>query len=271
MTRERRGCAKRTVSRVGFVALISLLINLPALSAQANDILRFVTLEFEPFFYGEDQQVAGPGRDVIAEVCKSADIACTFDIYPWRRAQDLIRSGDADGMMVIGRNPDREEWLRFSPPMFRTGYGFFYAVDNTGDFKDISQLAGYRVGVFAPSNTATQLENIRTEMFERGIVPIEIDSHPDDSAGLRKLAAGRVDAVYSNRDRGRGIMRSEALEGQIRYAGVRQEILYYAGITKDYPKQEVVELLFTAWRELFQSGKAQKIILNYGLEPATVN
>ena len=109
MTRERRECAKRTVSRVGLVALVSLLINLPAVSVQAKDILRFVTLEFEPFIYGEDQQVAGPGRDVIAEICKSADIACTFDIYPWRRAQDLIRSGDADGIMVIGRNPGREE------------------------------------------------------------------------------------------------------------------------------------------------------------------
>ena len=116
--------------------------------AMAGDSLRFVTLEFAPFIYGENQQVAGPGRDVIAAVCERAEVDCSFDIYPWRRAQELMKSGDADGMMVIGRNPGREEWLRFSPPMFRTEYGFFVRADNPVEFSGPGQIAGYRVGVF---------------------------------------------------------------------------------------------------------------------------
>jgi polar amino acid transport system substrate-binding protein len=249
--------------------LISILLMLQPSDAFAKDLLRFVTLEFEPFIYGEDQKVAGPGRDVIAQVCVAADIDCTFDIFPWRRAQELIRSGDADGMMVIGRNPGREEWLYFSPPMFRTEYGFFVNAENSIDFEDISQIAGYRVGVFAPSNTATQLEGVRSKMIGAGIAAIEIDSHPDDLAGLRKLAAGRVDAVYSNRDRGRGIISAQQLEGKVRYAGVHQEIFYYAGIAKEYSNRAAIDTFFEAWRELFRPETAQKIILSYGLEPAS--
>ena len=94
-------------------------------AATAEGTLRFVTLEFSPFIYGENQQVAGPGREVIETVCTTAGIGCTFDIYPWRRAQELMKTGRADGMMVIGRNPGREAWLRFSPAMFRIEYGFF--------------------------------------------------------------------------------------------------------------------------------------------------
>jgi polar amino acid transport system substrate-binding protein len=236
--------------------------------AAADATLRFVTLEFAPFIYGKNQQVAGPGRDVIAAVCERAEIDCSFDIYPWRRAQELMKSGNADGMMVIGRNPAREEWLHFSPPMFRTEYGFFVRADNPLDFDDASQIAGYRVGVFAPSNTATQLEGIRGAMVEAGLEPIEIDGHPDDAAGLRKLAAGRLDAVYSNRDRGWGIVAAEALDDKIRYAGQHQAILYYSGITKDYPRQEVVARFFAAWHALFASGEAQRIIEGYGLELA---
>jgi len=93
--------------------------------ASSADKIRFVTLEFAPFIYGENQEVAGPGRDIIAAVCAEAKIACSYDIYPWRRAQELMKSGGADGMMVIGRNPKREEWIRFSPPHFRTEYGVF--------------------------------------------------------------------------------------------------------------------------------------------------
>jgi len=173
-------------------------------------------------------------------------------------------------MMVIGRNPAREEWLNFSPPLFRTEYGFFVGADNPLVFSEPAQIAGYRVGVFAPSNTARQLEGIRTGMAENGITPTEIDSRPDDAAGLRKLAVGRLDAVFSNRDRGWEIVAAEGLDARVRYAGQHKAILYYSGNTKAYPHQDVVDRLFDAWRALFASGEAQRIIEGYGLEPAPV-
>ncbi len=142
---------------------------------------------------------------------------------------------------------------------------------NLLEFKTPSQIAGYRVGVFAPSNTATQLEGVRGAMAKAGLKPIQIDGHPDDAAGLRKLAAGRLDAVYSNRDRGWGSVVAEALDGKVRYAGQHKAVLYYAGITKDYPHQELVQRFFDAWRALFASGAAQRIIEGYRLEPASVD
>jgi polar amino acid transport system substrate-binding protein len=236
--------------------------------ASSADKIRFVTLEFAPFIYGENQEVAGPGRDIIAAVCAEAKIECSYDIYPWRRAQELMKSGDADGMMVIGRNPKREEWIRFSPPHFRTEYGVFVKADNEFDFSDISQLQGLRIGVFAPSNTATQLMGIRDEMIAQGLNPLEIEERPDDASGFRKLAAGRIDAVYSNRDRGQQILEAEGLVDGVRYAGGHQGILYYAGFARSFPDQELVDRFNEAWRELFRSGEAQAIIKSYGLEPA---
>ncbi|WP_377194232.1 substrate-binding periplasmic protein [Ruegeria meonggei] len=246
----------------------SVLIAVCAATARADDRLRFVTLEFAPFIYGENQQVAGPGRDVIAEACLRAGIACSFDIYPWRRAQELMKAGDADGMMVIGRNPAREEWLDFSPPLFRTEYGFFVAANNPLIYDEQSQVAGYRVGVFAPSNTETQLKGLREEQIAQQVEPIEIDGHPDDAAGMRKLAANRLDAVYSNRDRGWGIISDEELGGKVRYAGGDKAILYYAGIRKDFPDPDVVKRFFDSWPALYSDGTAQRIIEGYGLEPA---
>ena len=240
----------------------------PALAAEK---IRFVTLEFAPFIYGENQQVAGPGREIIAAVCAEAKLDCSYDIYPWRRAQELMKNGDADGMMVIGRNPKREEWIRFSPPHFRTEYGFFVKADNEMNFEDLSQLEGFKIGVFAPSNTATQLQDIRDEMAALGLDPIEIDERPDDASGFRKLAAGRIDAVYSNRDRGRHILESEGLSADVRYAGGHQGIFYYAGFARSFPGQDLIDRFDAAWRELFRRGEAQEIIESYGLEPAKVD
>lgn len=247
---------------------LSILLCLSATQTLATDRLRFVTLEFAPFIYGENQQVAGPGRDLIAAACERADIDCSFDIYPWRRAQELMKSGEADGMMVIGRNAEREEWLDFSPPMFRTEYGFFVRAEDTLTFEEPAQVAGFRVGVFAPSNTETQLEDLRDRLVEAGLPPIVIDGHPDDSAGMRKLSVGRLDAVYSNRDRGHGILTDEGLADEVRYAGGDKEILYYAGINKDFSDPAVVARFFEALRDLYADGEAQRIITSYGLEPA---
>jgi polar amino acid transport system substrate-binding protein len=249
---------------LGLVALFCLHCSAEA----SNEKLRFVTLEFAPFIYGENKKVAGPGHDIIAAVCVRAKLSCTFDIYPWRRAQALMKSGDADGMMVIGRNPDREKWLRFSPRMFRTEYGFFVNADNPLRYQGISQIPGYRIGVFAPSNTARTLGKIRQSMIDSKLQPIEIDNRPDDAAGFRKLAVGRLDAVFSNRDRGKKIIRDERLEGKIRYAGQHRAIFYYAGITKSYPDQAVADRFFAAWNELYRNNEAQRIIRSYGLEPA---
>jgi len=95
----------------------------------------------------------------------------------------------------------------------------FVKADNGMPFTEISQLEGLTIAVFSPSNTATQLKSIREEMVAKGLVPIEIDERPDDDSGFRKLATGRVHAVYSNRDRGRQILEAEGLTADVRYAG----------------------------------------------------
>ena len=247
-----------------------IVVSLMSMSAAGDDKLRFVTLEFAPFIYGENLHVAGPGRDFIEAVCKQAKIVCTYDIYPWRRAQELIKNGSADGMMVIGRNPKRETWLRFSPPLFRTEYGFFVNSDNPLEFKQLSNIAGYRVGVFSPSNTATQLKNIRDQMVDEGIKPIVIEERFDDASGLRKLAGERLDAVYSNRDRGRMILNAEKIDTKVRYAGQHQGIFYYSGFPKIFPDQNLLDRFEAAWKNLYQSGLANEIIESYGLEPASI-
>lgn len=250
-----------------FVSLVFFVCSLCARGVLAEDI-RFVTLDFSPFIYGEAGKVAGPGRDLIAAACDNAELSCSYDIFPWRRAQDLMKNGEADGMMVIGLNPGREEWLDFSPPLFRTEYGFFVGEENALDFSDLSQVAGYRVGVFAPSNTAVQLEALRNQMIEAGIKPIEIDQRPDDVSGFRKLAAGRLDAVYSNRDRGNGVLAADSLSGAVRYAGADKAILYYAAIRKSVSNSGATNQFFAAVSELYASGRAQEIIEEYNLEPA---
>ena len=51
-------------------------------------------------------------------------------LLPWRRAQQEVEDGKAQGMFVIGWNAERAEWLHFSPALVNTEYGFFVRDDN---------------------------------------------------------------------------------------------------------------------------------------------
>ena len=253
---------------IRIATVIAILLSCLGARAGAQD-LRFVTLDFAPFIYGEDQKVAGPGRDVIVAACEAADLECSYDIFPWRRAQELMREGKADGMMVIGRNAEREEWLDFSPPLFRTEYGFFVSENSFENPQELAGIAGFKVGVFAPSNTAVQLEGLRDRMIAEGLEPLEIDARPDDVSGFRKLAAGRIDAVYSNRDRGRKVLIDNGLAGDVRYALSDKGILYFAAIRKSFQKPEVSRRFFAGLSEVFANGRASEIIMAYELEPGS--
>ena len=96
----------------------------------------------------------------------------------------------------------------------------------------------------------------------------QIDERPDDASGFRKLAAGRISAVYSNRDRGREVLKAEGLTARVRYAGGHQGIYYYAGFSRSFPDQVLLDRFDTAWCVLIDRGTLQQIIESYGLEPA---
>ena len=237
-------------------------------SAVEKTTLRFVTLDFSPFVYSVDGVVSGPGADVITAVCDRINITCSFTLYPWRRAQLLVKAGEAEAMMVVGRNPKREEWVRFSPPVFQTEYGYFVRADNKMHYRDDQDVQGYTVGVFSPYNTATSSRNIQAAMMERGLKPIIIDERPDDDSGFKKLAVGRLDAVYSNRDRGNEVIRKHILSENIRYAGANKSLQYYVGFSRAGNDPRLLDRFDRAYLDLYREGVVEKILKNYHLQAA---
>ena len=60
-------------------------------------------------------------------------------------------------------------------PLLNTEYGFFVRDDNPLKFTQIADVKGYTVGVFGPSNTATALAKIKSDLGD-----LTIDMTPDD-------------------------------------------------------------------------------------------
>ena len=224
--------------------------------------LKLNTQDFAPFNYEVNGVVSGPAADIIRKICGELKIDCTMRLLPWRRAQDEVANGTAQGLFVIGWNEERAKTFYFSPPILNTEYGFFVRDDNPLKFKQNSDLKGYTVGVFGPSNTATALEKIKAEIKE-----LTIDMTPDDEAAFRKLSLGRVDAVFSNKDVGNDMMRKLGIKN-IRYSGRQQGLKYYIGFSQKFTDKKLVDQFNQTFRSLHKHGIIQEILAKYHMEAA---
>ena len=244
--------------------IVSLSIVIAMLVAPARPVdateLSFTTQDFAPFNYEVNGVVSGPAADVIRRVCADMKIDCPMRLLPWRRAQQEVTEGKAHGMFVIGWNAERAKWLYFSPPLLNTEYGFFVRDDNPLKFTQNSDVKGYTVGVFGPSNTATSLEKIKAEIGD-----LTIDMTPDDESAFRKASLGRVKAVFSNRDVGYDLIKKLGITN-LRYTGRQQTLKYYIGFSQKFTDKKLVDRFNETFRTLHKQGVVQEILGRYRME-----
>jgi polar amino acid transport system substrate-binding protein len=241
------------------LALVSVVAGgAPAAAAE----LIFNTQEFAPFNYGVNGVASGPVPDIVRKICGEMKIDCPMRVLPWRRAQQEVEEGKAHGMFSIGWNAERAKWLHFSPAILVTEYGFFVRTDNPLVFKQNADVRGYTVGVFGPSNTSTALDKIKAEIKD-----LTIDMTPEDEAAFKKLALGRVQAVFSNRDVGYDLIQKLGIPNA-RYTGRQQALKYYVGFSQKHTDKALVDRFSTTFRTLHKQGAIQEILARHRMDAA---
>jgi polar amino acid transport system substrate-binding protein len=247
-------------SLISLLIVVGFCLSLGAAAYGAD--LKFNTQNFEPFNYEVNGVVSGPTADIIRRVCGEMKVACTFNLLPWRRAQDEVAQGIAHGLFTIGWNEERAKTLHFSPALMNTEYGFFVRNDNPLKFKQASDVKGFTVGVFGPSNTSFFLDKIKTEIKD-----LTIDMTPEDETAFKKLSLGRVDAVYSNKDVGYFLMGKLDIKN-IRYAGFHTGLKYYVGFSQKFTDKKLVDQFNSTFRNLHKRGVIQEILAKYKMNSA---
>lgn len=246
------------------MSLLLAIVCLLFASATTGTELKFVTQDFAPFSYEIDGIISGPVVEIIKRVCGKMGVAYSFGMYPWTRAQMMVEKGEANSLFVIGWNEERAKSLYFSPPVLNTEYGFFVQDNNPLQYKQPSDINGYVVGVYGPSNTLKSLEEITSDAKD-----IKIDMTVNDEAGFKKLSLGRVKAVYSNRDVGYALIEKLHLK-KIRYAGANKKLKYFIGFSQKHTDRRLVDQFNKAYMELYNNGEIQNILKMYSMEPAKI-
>lgn len=108
MFRLRKGCV-----------LAALLASLLLGAAAAADVgqLQFVTEEFAPLNFLQDEQPTGLGPELVRELQKRTGISAPIAILPWARAYKMAQTLPNIGLINCARTAEREPLFRWVGPI----------------------------------------------------------------------------------------------------------------------------------------------------------
>lgn len=164
--------------------------------AQQGRPIDLVDSPFPPYVEGEHGGPPTGGLAVRLVDALGARIGREFRItlHPWKRLLKMLRLGQADGVTLILRTAEREEYLRYTIVLLESRESLYYSSERLEDFqwRTFRDLEGYRIGLVDGYTYG--------EPFLQGVsaLDLRVEYANDDAANFRKLVEGRVDLVLAD-------------------------------------------------------------------------
>lgn len=170
--------------------------------------LRIVSEPWAPYIFEEGGQLRGLDYEASAIVFKRLGIEVEWNLMPWKRCLVELESGQADAVLDIFRNGERELQMAFpAEPLSEVEFVMFYARQRPYPFQRLADLRGLKVGV-SPGYWYADKAFRTSPLFIR-------EPAPTHEANLGKLARDRVDLVVNDRRAGQFLIHQMGLEAQI--------------------------------------------------------
>ncbi len=173
--------------------LIAVLLFITSL-ANAAENRPFVWADDEDYwpavYRGPDGKPAGIFNDILTELFARLDIPLKKSVYPWKRAQRLVKNGDADGMVTVYTN-ERAKFTDATDPILEIGETLFF---NRSNPKACQIL---KVNSFADLKGLTMVDTLGSGWTEENFKANRIEKVvwvPNVDSAFNMLAYGRADA-----------------------------------------------------------------------------
>jgi len=189
--------------------LLFVLICLSCLSprlALANEAapLRFLGNEnYKPLLFRVDDAPVGLTYDLATAIFEAADLRAEVELMNWSQAQNIVKQGEADGLIQINKSPERLKIFDFTAPVLQSEFSIFSASDNF-EISQFSHLAGQRVG--------SEAKGYARALLERDPA-ISIVTIPSWEEGFRMISRGELDALVTEKWVGEYVLSESGIKG----------------------------------------------------------
>ena len=160
------------------------------------DTLKLVTLSYPPYEFQDGDRVDGIVVRILRRAFEKLDYQIEIEVLPWKRALLMARQGTADAVFTVYRTEERLKYLDYSRTVVMPQVVSVWALkDAELEFDgDLGSLKNVSIGlVDGVSYGATADAAIASGILRH------LDYAPSSSQNIKKLLAGRTEAVIMNR------------------------------------------------------------------------
>jgi polar amino acid transport system substrate-binding protein len=182
-----------------------------------NEVI-LTTGEWPPYT-SENLDAYGFFTEIVTTTFQNIRFESVIDFYPWKRCEELVKSGEAFAAFPYSLNEERSKHFNFSDPVME-GYTRFYYYDKPEGFfnyEELSELKDYTIGVVGGYFYIEMLINAGLED--------SLDYCDKEISAIRKLVEGRVDLVPLNTVNGWELIKKEFPDEEEKFDTLEKELI----------------------------------------------
>lgn len=245
-----------------------------------NETRAFIWADDEAYwpaiYRGGDGRPAGIFNEVVTEIFKRLDIPLKKSVYPWKRAQEMVKNGEADGMVTV-YTKERAEFTLPTDPIWEISEILFFRRDNPKACKilkinSFDNLKGF-------SLVDTQGAGWTKQNYKKYGID-NITWVPSTDSALNMLAKGRVDIFIMFDMNAYNLLAKKRVENSALSEGFQNivaitppftKLPFQLLIRKDSPFVDKIDAINQTLKEIKKDGTYQRILQKYiGMMPPTL-
>lgn len=243
------------------VALILILfITSTAVMCKEHDKvpLRFLgNINYSPLLFMNNDTPTGLGIELVHGILHSAQIDAKLELMEWDEAQNQMKTGKADALVVINKSPARLQLYDFSEPLLESDFSIFHHISRP-EITSLNSLTGLKVGSEKGGYARTILENNHH---------IEIITIPNWLTGFRMIEEGTIDALLTEKWVGEYTLSQHQINDIAISPIPTKKTTSYIAVAKG--NKALLDKINAGLRELSETGVYEQILNRWSAETIT--
>jgi polar amino acid transport system substrate-binding protein len=169
-----------------FIVYTVLIVVLFPSIGQSGQLVAIAFSEFPPYKMIIDKKQTGIDVEILTEIAKRMDLTIYFNNGTFEDCLRMMERGDADLMTSLLRRPEREKYIHYVQPRYRTRADkiFYVRNDRRNLIRSYDDLTHLKIGVKGGVKYAPMFDNNK----DLKKIPA-----PDIATNLRRLLSGEID------------------------------------------------------------------------------
>ncbi len=237
---------------------LTLVTTISTATSFAEDIVVPVN-HFPPWKITEGQNnISGINIELTEILLRKIGFTPTFVARPWRRCQKMMEKGNADLMNGLLKRPEREKYMVFLDPPYKTKSTKAFYV-RKGEHERIQKYDDLKSLIVGTTLGSKYFPKFDSDKYLKK----EIVDH--DLTNIKKLIAGRIDTFVATTTVADYLLTQNEFGDLV----VKSNYVYsspipvYFAISKKSPLTTRIPELSAALKEMVESGQVQEVIFNF--------